>query len=60
MNPFHFITYRAAQDLDASLSARSVGHVPQRGEKRTRMIGPGRAQVPTRIDALRFFTGLVR
>ena len=44
MNPFHFITHQAAQDLDASLAGKREVHLPLRRKARDRSERHGVAQ----------------
>ena len=44
MNPFHFITHQAAQDLDASLAGNREARLPLRHKARNRGERHGVAQ----------------
>ena len=60
MNPFHFITYQAARDLDASLVDKGVADLPQRGKIQNRRIRPSRIPTLTLVAALLGYSGFHR
>lgn len=60
MNPFHFITHQAAQDLDASLAGKVVTHVPQRRTTQNRKIRRGQPHGMAVVAALLGLTRLLR
>ena len=49
MNPFHFITHQAAQDLDDSLVGKGIAKVPQRRNIQNRKIRQGRTASLTAV-----------
>lgn len=60
MNPFHFITHQAAQDLDASLAGKGIASVPQRRNVQNRKIRQGRTASLTLVAAVVGLSGFLR
>lgn len=60
MNPFHFITHQAAQDLDASLAGKAVAHVPHRRISQNRKIRRGQPHGLTIVAAVLGLSGFLR
>lgn len=60
MNPFHFITHQAAQDLDASLAGKGIASVPQRRNVQNRKIRQGRTASLTLVAAVVGLLGFLR
>lgn len=60
MNPFHFITHQAAQDLDASLAGKGIARVPQRRNVQNRKIRRGHTTSLTVVAAMVGLSGFLR
>lgn len=60
MNPFHFITHQAAQDLDDSLVGKGIAKVPQRRNIQNRKIRQGRTAGLTAVATVVSLSGFLR
>ena len=60
MNPFHFITHQAAQDLDASLAGKGIATLPQRRNIQYRKIRRGHTASLTVVAAVVGLSGFLR